>query len=388
MNEKIQPLAIQKYIKLARQKDFISFAAGLPDLSVLPISELKESYRQLEEECYSSFQYQSPIDPLKKKIQTLMAKKSVYCELDEILITSGAQQGIYLTANLWLKHKASLMIEEFVYPGFLQVASMFDLNYLAIPTLSNEGLDLNYLETILKTQKPLPYLYIVCNGNNPQSITWSTELRKNLAFLAEKFNFMVIEDDPYGYLSFTDEEFLPLCAYTENAVYIGSFSKIIAPTVRIGWVVGKKEIIIKLEQLKDMIDLSVSNINQITINRLLDNYSISDFTKPQISLYKIKLDCMISALKEYLHIPFNYVVPKHGMFIWLEFPTLDIEQHTDYLFAESKVLYIPASAFSIKKSISKNAMRLSFTYSSCDQIKLGIRKLSAGLNFLETMAYL
>lgn len=376
MNERIKPLAIQQYIKLAQNKEFISFAAGLPDVCVLPLPQLKEMYKQIAEEGLLSFQYQPPVESLKKKIQHMMADKSVACELDEILIINGAQQGIYLTANLWFKEKASLMIEEFVYPGFLQVANLFDLNYLPIPSKSYEGLDLDYLETVLKTQTPLPYLYVVCNGHNPKGISWNTQLRKDLAFLAEKYNFIIIEDDPYGYLNFSDETLLPMRAYTKNAIYIGSFSKIIAPALRVGWIVGDKEIIQKLEQLKDMNDLYVSNPNQLILNKFLDNYSLSEITKPQIASYKAKRDCMISALQKHMKIPFNYVVPSHGMFIWLEFPDTDIEQHKAELFKKAKVLFIPASAFAVNQSIKKQAMRLNFTYSSHDEIIAGVKQLS------------
>lgn len=383
MNEKIQPLEIQKYIKLAQKKDVISFAAGLPDLSVQPLEQLKELYGQMVDEPVSSFQYQGPIESLKKKIQNMMNAQSVPCTLDEILITSGAQQGIYLTANLWLRQKASLMIEDFVYPGFLQVANMFDLNYLPIPSIFNEGLDLNYLETVLKTQKPLSYLYVVCNGHNPQGISWNTQLRKDLASLADQYNFIIVEDDPYGYLNFSKEEFLPIRAYTKNAIYIGSFSKIVAPALRVGWIVGEKHIIQKLEQLKDMNDLYVSNPNHLILNRFLDQYSLPGIIQPQINLYKSKRDFMISALNEHMKIPFHYVVPKHGMFIWLEFPKSNLEQYKEYIFEKSKVLYIPGSAFSVGKSIEKQAMRLNFTYPSCVEIELGIKKLSDVLNTLE-----
>ena len=383
MNENIKPLAIQEYIKLAQRKDIISFAAGLPDISVLPLAGLKETYNLMTEENISSFQYQPPKESLKKKIQAIMATKSVQCELDEILITSGAQQGIYLTANLWFRQNASLMIEEFVYPGFLQVAAKFDLNYLPIRTIFDEGLDLNYLEMLLKTHKSLPYLYIVSNGNNPQSASLSTKVRKELASLAEKYNFIVIEDDPYGHLCFSDEEFLPICAYTKNAVYIGSFSKIIAPAVRVGWIVGEKNIIQKLEQLKDMNDLYCSNPNQLIVNKFLEKYSLSEITRPQINLYKKKLDCMISALNKYMDLDFDYVVPMHGMFIWLEFSKLNIEEHKEYIFEQSKVLFIPASAFLAGKLTEKQAMRLNFTYPSCEQITLGIKNLAYILNGLE-----
>ncbi|CEK09594.1 aminotransferase-like domain-containing protein [Legionella hackeliae] len=388
MNERIQPLEIQKYVKLSQRNDVISFAAGLPDLSVMPLEQLKEAYVQLLHENSGSFQYQAPIEALKQKIQKMMASQSVFCNLDEILITNGAQQAIYLTANLFLKPKASLMIEEFVYPGFLQIANMFDLNYLPIPSLFNQGLDLNYLESLLKTNKPLPFLYVVCNGHNPLGITLNTQIRKELAVLAEKYNLIIVEDDPYGYLNFSDEQFLPMRAYTKNAIYIGSFSKTIAPAVRTGWIVAEKNIIQKLQQLKDMNDLYCSNTNHLALNTVLDKYPMDEITYPQKIHYKSKLECMINALEEFIDIPCRYIKPKHGMFIWLEFLSNQFKLEHDRIFHKSNVLYIPESAFAVGKSTGKQAIRLSFAYPTLDQIILGIKKLgdtiqkSAGKNFM------
>lgn len=379
-NNRIQPLVIQHYIKLSQNKNLISFAAGLPDVSVLPLDKLKQGYENILKESSSSFQYQPPVNLLKQKIQELMKIQGVSCNLDEILITSGAQQGIYLTANLFFKHNAQLMVEELVYPGFFQVANLFTLEYLPLPCHYNRGIDIDYLENLLKTKKPLPYLYLVCNGNNPQGFTLSNQARESLAYLSEKYNFLIIEDDPYGFLNFSDEKFLPLRAYTQNAIYIGSFSKIIAPSVRVGWIVAEKDIINKLHQLKDMNDLYISNQNHLAVLHILDNYSLSEIIYPQIASYAEKLDYMISAIKHYVKIPYNFSTPKHGMFLWLEFFETDIEKYKDYIINESKVLFIPSSAFAINKYSKRNAIRLNFTSPSILDIELGIKNLSNALS--------
>lgn len=380
MKDKIQPLAIQKYVNLSRNKEIISFAAGLPDLSVLPIEKLKNAYTELLEEKHSSFQYQPPVESLKKNIQKLMLEKNVSCDTEEILITNGAQQAIYLTANLFLTQQAPLLIDEFVYPGFLQIANLFDLEYLLIFTDLKDGLNLNVLETLLKKKKPLPFLYIVSNGHNPLGITMSNESRENLAYLAEKYHFIIVEDDPYGFLNYTNESFLPLRAYTKNAIYIGSFSKIIAPVVRVGWIVGDHEIIKKLHQLKDMNDLYMSNPNHLVVNNLLENNCLNEIIEPQKNLYKRKRDCMITALKKYLKIPYRYSEPKHGMFLWLEFSNADMQDLQQHIFEKSKVIYIPENAFSVVKNTTKQAIRLNFTYPSFTEIELGMKNLCAVLN--------
>lgn len=379
MNERIEPLEIQKYIKLAQENNKISLAPGLPDLSILPLDKLKHAYAELMTESVASFQYKGPEESLKEKIQAMMLEKSVQCGLDEILITNGAQQALYLTANLWLKNYGSLIIEEFVYPGFLQIATMYELNYLTVPSIFNQGIDLNYLEIVLKKHKPLPYLYIVSNGHNPQGITLSNKNRKDLAYLADKYNFIIIEDDPYGYLTYTNETYLPLRAFTTNAIYISSFSKIIAPALRIGWIIGEPEMIQKLEQLKDMNDIYVSNLNQITLNTLLTKHHLPDMIAPQKVLYQHKRDCMVAALRQYIKVPFQYVIPQHGMFIWLVFLEVNIEKNRDLLFEKSNVLFIPGSAFSINKNPGVQAMRLNFTSPSFENIELAIQRLGQAL---------
>lgn len=387
MKDRVRPLAIQQYIKLAQQPNVISFAAGLPDLSVLPLKQLKNAYAQTVLDNDSLFQYRPPVDELKQKIQSLMHQRSVPCSLDEMLITGGAQQGIALTASLWFEQQHHLMVEDFVYPGFLHVANYYDLNMISIPSLFNQGMNLQALEQVLKTKKTIPYLYVVCNGNNPQGYTWSAEQRQSLAKLADQYNFIIIEDDPYCYLTYSDEAFLPLRAYTKNAIYISSFSKIIAPTVRVGWMVGDAELIKKFEHLKDMDDLYLSNPNQLAVNRFLEQQNLDEIVTPQINLYQSKMNCMLTSLKLFLEVPYHIVIPKHGMFIWLEFPDISIEEHQQWLFETSKVLFIPGSAFSTSATTRKQAMRLCFTSATQEQIIEGIKRLANALNRLHQTSH-
>jgi 2-aminoadipate transaminase len=381
MNERIQPLVIQEYIARARNcKGMISFAAGLPDLSVLPIDTLKVAYEEIKAEMTSAFQYQPPPDSLKEKIQYFMQNQSVTCNLEEILITNGAQQAIYLTALLFFREAASLVTEEFVYPGFFQISNTYNLRYLSVPCHHKKGLDLEYLEAIVKQGDVLPYFYTVCNGHNPQGTTLDVAKRQHLAYLAEKYDFIIVEDDPYCHFNFSDKKFLPLRAYTKNAIYVGSFSKIIAPSVRVGWVVADKPIIEKLHQLKDMTDLYLSNPNHLAVNYLLERKTLEGIALPQRIHYQKKRDHFVKTLQAHLKVPCNYSIPVHGMFLWLEFPTFDIENLYDDIVKQSKVLFIPASAFSMTGKTSKQAIRLSFTYPSFDEIRKGVKQLSETLN--------
>ena len=382
MKNRLSPLAIQQYIKLARQPGVISFAAGLPDLSVLPLKQLKASYVHIAAGADTMFQYQAPIDGLKQQIQKIMEQQSLVCSIDEIFITGGAQQGIALTANLFFARHENLLIEEFVYPGFLHVANYYGMHYIIIPSIFDKGIDLNALEQVLKTQKTIPYLYVVCNGNNPQCYTWDHQLRQSFANLAEKYNFIIVEDDPYCYLGYGDKPPLPMRVYTKNAIYIGSFSKIIAPAVRVGWMVGEPDIIQQFEHLKDMDDLYLSTPNQLAVHHFLTHNHVEEFVKPQLDLYRSKMDCMLTALNQYLKIPYQVVMPKHGMFLWLEFPDTPIEDNKAFLFNSAKVLFIPGSAFSATHSKQKQMMRLSFTYPSHEEIIEGIRRLADALNRL------
>ncbi len=357
------------------------------NLSVLPIDALKQEFGQMSEISASAFQYQAPHESLKSRIQAMLAAQNLECSLDEILITQGAQQAIYLTANLFLKEKFPLISEEFVYPGFMQIAKLFDLDYIPVPYNEDNSLDLEYLEHCFKTTpSALPYLYLVSNGHNPCGTTLSREHREHLSILAEKYHFNLIEDDPYGNLDFTETKLPPLRAYTRNAMYIGTFSKILAPSLRVGFIVANSDIIRKLQQLKDLVDLYSFNANHWVVDKMLEKHNLADITRPQSTLYKEKLYHMIAAIHRHIKVPFRYTKPSHGMFLWLEFEDMKILENNDYLFNMSKVLYVPATAFSITKNEQKNvkqAIRLNFSYPSFEDIDRGIKRLGEALSSLE-----
>lgn len=377
----LEPLAIQQYIKRSADKSLISFAAGLPSLSVLPLTQLKKAYHNIENLADKYFQYNAPSNELKQKIQQLMLKQGLPCRLDEILITNGAQQGIALACHLYLKHQQTLWIEEFVYPGFLHTAKQYQINYQTIPSIYGEGLDLDALESILQSGVKLPFLYLVANGNNPQSYTLDENKRKRLANLADTYDFIIVEDDPYCYLKFSATHYRPMRTYTKKALYIGTFSKTISPSVRTGWIIGDKETINHFEHIKDRDDLYLFNPNQAAVNTVLSHCQFDEIINPQLELYQSKMDCMVSSIEQTFDFPYQLFIPEHGMFLWVEFPETDIESNVSQVVDESKVLFIPGSAFAPNKT-HRQAMRLGFTYPSHETIKNGIKQLGQSLNRL------
>ena len=176
---------IQKYMALSREPGVISFAAGFPDINVLPTDELKQSYAQLAREDHHIFQYSPPHQGFRKNIQGLMEAMSIPCQTDELLITNGAQQGIQLIASLFFDSKKKLMIEPSCYPGFLQLARVYGFEYEILPQTKDQLIDLNALENILKKPSTLPLLYVIPNGHNPLGVTMPSQMRKDLAFLAD-----------------------------------------------------------------------------------------------------------------------------------------------------------------------------------------------------------
>lgn len=379
MKDRIKELEIQKYLKLASKNDMISFAAGLPDLSVLPVDIVKEATEAVSQYTASAWQYQAPVEGLKSHIQTIMSQLSVSCSTDEILLTHGAQQGISLCASLFLEQKANLISEAFVYPGFLQIANLYDFNYIVLNSSIESGPDLTHLESLLESGEVLQFLYLVTKGNNPLGYTLDNPSRKRLGEIADKFNLVIVEDDPYGFLEYEASDILPMRAYTKNAIYIGSFSKVVAPALRSGWMVGNVDTIIKCSQLKDMSDLSIANPGQHVLSYILDRHSLDDIAQPQARMYKSKRDCMVNALQENMKIPHSFSTPNHGMFIWLELPNTDIETNLQSIFQDSNVLFIPGSSFSVNECQNVQGMRLSFSNSTHAEIEQGIAQLAKAL---------
>ena len=263
------------------------------------------------------------------------------------------------------------------YPGFIQTLQSLNISLTTIPVNFTNGMDVNELENLCKKTPKPKFLYTMSDGHNPLGTSLSKEKRLKLTEIAQTYRIPIIEDDAYGFLNYQAVE-PPLKAYSNDWVfYIGSFSKILAPSARVGWIIAPEDLIIKLEILKESSDINTATLSQRIISAFLDK---NDFTKHLFYIqesYKEKRDKMVKALKQ--HIPeLVFVIPSSGFLIWGQLPSsIDTYQLFWQALKNEKVSFLPGIAFGNASDRRLNhCLRLSFSYCPLELIEIGVERLA------------
>ena len=372
--------AMQNSLNIPNKHKYISFALGLPADEALPLSLLKDSIALCDKN--SDMQYSPPSLLLKSQIKNLVKERGINCAEDEIFLTAGAQQGISLLVRLLVNKNSPVIAEELVYPGFLQAIQSVRSNIIAVSSDYISGIKLNELEEAIKnSHKKAALIYIVADGSNPLGISLNLENRKKLILISQKYQIPILEDDPYGLLYYGEKQYPALKSFgTDNVCYVGSFSKIIAPALRIGWVIAPKYLIPKLSILKESSDIDMGTFSQKIASNFIKSNSIVNHLSFVRKLYKEKRDFMRKCIDKYLPSSTKYTTPENGIYFWLEF---DKSVDTEILFRKAldkKVIIIPGNLFSSKKKrLASNCIRLNFSFSSTEQIENGIKRIAACL---------
>ncbi|NOZ60334.1 MAG: PLP-dependent aminotransferase family protein [Calditrichaeota bacterium] len=313
-------------------------------------------------------------------------KDGIQLGKDQIVVLNGSQEGLFIMAYLFTDPDDSIIISEPSYPGTLSAFQSFCKNFVPIP-IDADGLRTDIieekLETIVLTGERLPKLiYTNPNGHNPGGVTLSPERRKHLIEIANKFELLILEDDPYQLLNLDDDAKLPTVQSLDTegrVIRLDSFSKIFAPGLRIGYASGPAEIIRQFVMFKQSANLHTSSFIQIILCRYLEKAGFEGFRssiKKNCELYRRNRDAMIAAVKKYLPPEVKYNVPSSGMFIWFELPQkFNAEQMIKKYAEELKVLLVPGSAFSARDHL-KNFMRASFSMATPEQIEKGIKRFA------------
>lgn len=375
--QNLEKSEIQKALQTTAKSDIISFSLGRPDNSFLALPELKHYKDLLSPE---NLQYSPPSLGLKAHIVEFMKEKRVFCTPEEIFLTTGAQQAMTLLTKLFVSEGDSILIDQLSYPGYLQVAQAIHAELIPVPVCFQKGLNLEELKRILEKKKRPSLIYTMSEGHNPLGISLNKEQRIDLTKLAEHFRIPIIEDDAYGFLNYDHTE-PPLKSYWKEGVfYIGSFSKIIAPSLRVGWIIALEPLIEKLEILKEGFDINTSTLSQKLINSFFTSGELQTHILKLRKEYKNKRDIMVKSLKKYIP-EMEFSIPQSGFFIWGKLPS---SINTNRLFKlaleEEKVSFLPGSAFLIgKRQDALNCLRLSFAFCPQDHIENGIKRLARAI---------
>ena len=350
--------------------DTISFAGGLPDASLFPTTELQRSTQTaLADNTIWQYSTSTGYAPLKALIAKRYSDKGFPTTAEEILITSGSQQGLDIICRY--HSGASITIESPSYLGALNIFKLNNMNEYSVP-LSSKGIEIEAFKTSIKESK---LAYLIPDFQNPSSTCYSTEHREEIAKLLEASSTLLIEDAPYSELYF-DKPYKSISqALPKQSYHLGSFSKVLAPALRIGWIRADKKLLTPLIAYKEAMDLHTSSITQaIAYEYIKDTEQFHEHLETLRSAYKEKMLYFANTLDEILP-SFEYKRPKGGMFIYGRFEGVDTTDLVQKCL-EKGVVFVPGAEFGGKA----DEIRFNFTHSSLAQICEGLERIRTVLN--------
>lgn len=372
----LEKSGIQKALQTT-DPGIISFSLGKPDNDLLALLSSKTAYEDLFSP--ENLQYSPPSFELKAHIADLMKEKQVFCRPEEIFLTTGAQQAMALLTKLFVREGDHILVDRLTYPGFIQVAQAAHAKLISASLGCQIGFE-NELKGILKNNNKPKIIYTMSEGHNPLGLTLSQQQRQDLTKLAEHYQIPIIEDDAYGFLTYEDIE-PPLKTYWKEGVfYIGSFAKILAPSLRVGWIIASESIIEKLEILKEGLDINTSTLSQKFISSLFERGNLKENIWKLREKYKIKRDVMVESLKKYIP-DMIFSIPKSGFFIWGKLPcSINTNRVFKIALERERVSFLPGDAFLIgAREDIQNCLRLSFAFCPVDLIENGIKRLARAI---------
>ncbi|MGQ9844688.1 MAG: aminotransferase-like domain-containing protein [Caldisericia bacterium] len=373
---------IRELLKVAKQPGVISFAGGFPDPNLFPKEEVKEvTDHILLNEGKDALQYgvTEGLKQLREILVERMRKEGADIGLDNLIITTASQQGLDLVAKVLINPKDTIIVESPSYLGALQAFNAFEAEFVDI-RINKDGMDTDILEDTLKELifkkriKP-KFIYTVPNFHNPAGVTLSLERRKRLIEISEKYQIPIVEDDPYGEVRFEGEALPPLISLDRSHVItLRTFSKILSPGLRLGWIVGDPELIRKIVIAKQAADLCSPSITQYIVYEFLKRGYLEPYLNKVRVEYKKKRDLMIESINKYFPEEVKYTKPEGGLFIWVSCPKSINTEELFYEAIEEKVAYVTGVSFYAHRNIH-NCMRLNFSLPSYEQIQEGIKRL-------------
>lgn len=370
---------IRELLALTADPSIISFAGGLPAPEMFPVEAWKEAgNKMMDEHGQQALQY-GPTDgylPLRKHMVKRMAKVGVTCGPDDIQLLSGSQQGLDFMAKAFIDPGDKIIVESPTYLGALNAFRAYEPEYLEIE-LDADGMVMSDLEDKLKNNDDVKFIYVIPDFQNPSGKTWTMERRKGLMELANKYDVMVLEDNPYGELRFEGEIQPSLRSLdTEGrVVFMGTYSKTFSPGIRVGWFNAAPEILERFNMLKQGADLQSSTTSQMQLSQFLDDNDLEAHIAKIIDLYSARKEVMIKAMEKYFPEEVTYTNPEGGLFLWVDLPDYMNARDLGMKAIEKKVAFVPGGAFFANEP-RENCFRLNYSCMPEDKIEEGIKRLA------------
>jgi 2-aminoadipate transaminase len=366
-------------IALTARPDVISFASGLPAPDMLPLEALQACFDAvLTRDGATALQYGPPYPPLKEALVEHMARLGVHARPEEIFITTGAQQALDVLTRLLVDKGAPVVIEETVYTGISQALVSQGARIDVVPTSLQSGIDVDAVARRFESGPRPRLLVAVPDFHNPLGVSLRDDKRERLIELGQRFRVPIIEDNPYSLLRF-DSQIIPALKSLDEAggvIFVGSFSKLLAPALRLGWIVAPVQLIEKLTVLKETADLETSALTQRVVAEFYQRGLLDQHLARVRQAYSERLAAMQAALAREMPREVRWSTPEGGIFLWLSLPDgCDAWTLLDEAVEREQVTFIPGAAFG-QAGRNANAMRLNFSNALPQQIDEGITRLA------------
>jgi 2-aminoadipate transaminase len=373
--EKMNPSVIREILKVTEKPGIISFAGGLPSPKTFPISAFAEACAKvLREDGQAALQYAASegYAPLREMVAAMLPWK---VDPAQVLITTGSQQGLDLLAKVLIDKGSPILVETPTYLGALQAFTPMEPEVISVAS-DDEGIAVNDLA---KKAKGARFLYVLPNFQNPTGRTMSEARRAALSAKAAELGLPIVEDNPYGDLWFDAPPPLPLSArQPDGCVYLGSFSKVLAPGLRLGFLVAPKALYPKLLQAKQAADLHSPGFNQRMIAEVMKDGFLDRHVPTIRALYKSQRDAMLAALQREMPEGVSWNTPDGGMFLWARLPAGMSAVELLPKAVDKNVAFVPGAAFYADQADTRT-LRLSFVTASVEQINTGVAALAAAI---------
>ncbi|HET7773729.1 MAG TPA: PLP-dependent aminotransferase family protein [Burkholderiaceae bacterium] len=378
--QKITSSIIREILKVTERPEVISFAGGLPSPETFPIEVMKDAFDAvLNTRGKAALQY-GPTEgfmPLREWIASDLNAKGARVSAENILLVSGSQQALDLLGKVLINPGQPVLVETPTYLGALQAFNLFEPSYRSVAS-DDQGLVPDAITPELR--EGAAFLYALPNFQNPTGRTLHEDRRRALVQKAIDLNLLVIEDDPYGDLRYEGQPqpmLLSIAAEMgcENVVRMGSFSKTLAPGLRLGYIAAPKALMNKLVQAKQATDLHTATISQMAVHHVVSSGFLTEHLPKIRALYKNQCSVMIESLREHLPAGVHFTVPEGGMFLWLTLPEgIDTMKLLDAAVA-ANVAFVPGAPF-YANEITPNTLRLSFVTVPPEKIRAGVKLLA------------
>ncbi len=380
----LEASSIREIFKLLAKPGIISFAGGAPDPELFPKQEFAKIAKEiLENDGNTALQYgiTEGYAPLREWVKKRLISQGILNENDNVIIVSGGQQGLDLCSKSLINPGDGVICEEPSFIGGLNCFRSYNAELFGVP-VEDDGLDTEKLEQILKENKNIKLLYTISTFQNPSGITISTEKRKKILELAEKYDILIYEDNPYGELRFSGEEIPTLKSMDKygRVIYFGSFSKILAPGMRLGFTSAPEALLERMIICKQTQDVHTNVLSQMIAYKFLTENSIDQHIAKLREAYGKKCKLMIDCMDKYFPETVKHTCPEGGLFLFCTMPDGYDSKELMKKALEKNVAFVPGTSCMIDDKKTYSTFRMNYSTASEADIETGVKALGEVLH--------